>query len=231
MAALCWRCFQIHFLLPVCQILTGFGTEHCISYWGTHCHYRVQHILKNRFWRKFREMYSSVTSEGLAPWWPSCARSNLIYILSPSVVMSTEHFSRGHSQTSAASNLLWSPTLFSGLFVVLLPSLTSSEYWKKKKKNGRKSASDQANHEEPIDASPRLFSIQYGACINDNNKICLFVIFMQTNNCTISVYSSVPWQTVGTNNRLCQPNLSVLSFLILCFLNHVKHDKVNYWII
>ena len=25
-------------------------------------------------------MYSSVTSEGLAPWWPSCARSNLIYI-------------------------------------------------------------------------------------------------------------------------------------------------------
>ena len=80
MAALCWRCFQIHFLLPVCQILTGFGTEHCISYWGTHCHYHVQHILKTRLWRKFREMYSSVTSEGLAPWWPSCARSNLIYI-------------------------------------------------------------------------------------------------------------------------------------------------------
>ena len=80
MAALCWRCFQIHFLLPVCQILTRFGTEHCISYWGTHCHYHVQHILKNRLWRKFREMYSSVTSEGLAPWWPSCARSNLIYI-------------------------------------------------------------------------------------------------------------------------------------------------------
>ena len=167
-------------------------------------------------------------SEGLVPWWPSCARSNLLIYWVPLSSCPREHFSRGHSQPSTASNLLWSPTLFSRLFVVLLPSLTASEYWKKK--NGRKSASDQANHEEPIDASPWLSAIQYGACINDK-KICLYVIFMQTNNRTISVYSSVPWQTVGTNNRLCQPNLSVLSFFILCFLNHVKHDKVNYWII
>ena len=165
MAALCWRCFQIHFLLLVCQIFTGFGTEHCISYWGTRCHYHVQHIYKNRLWGKFREMYSSVTSEGLVPWWwPSCARSNLLIYWVPLSSCPREHFSRGHSQPSTASNLLWSPTLFSGLFVVLLPSLTASEYWKKQ--NARKSASDQANHEEANDASPWLPAIQYGACIN-----------------------------------------------------------------
>ena len=229
MAALCWRCFQIHFLLPVCQILTGFGTEHCISYWGTHCHYHAQHILKNRLWRKFRKMYSSVTSEGLAPWWPSCARSNLIYIESlcrhVHWTLQPRTFTNEYSvKLAMVSHIV--------LRIVCSSVAIPNVIWiLKKKKNGRKSASDQANHEEPIDASPRLFSIQYGACINNNNKICLFVIFMQTNNCTISVYSSVPWQTVGTNNRLCQPNLSVLSFLILCFLNHVKHDKVNYWII
>ena len=72
---LCRRCFQTHFLLPACQILpgpfvgkmVGIGTVYCISYWATHCHYNVQHVQK-RLWGKFREMYSSVTSEGLVPW-------------------------------------------------------------------------------------------------------------------------------------------------------------------
>ena len=62
---------------------------------------------------------------------------------------------------------------------------------------------------------------------------CLFlrtVTFVRKYNLTISVYSSVPWQTIGSRritafvNLICPPDLFLPS-VFSCFLKHVKHGK------
>ena len=56
---------------------------------------------------------------------------------------------------------------------------------------------------------------------------CLFLrtmTFVRKYNLAISVYSSVLWQTIQTNNHFSQPYLSQPS-VFSCFLKHVKHGK------
>ena len=181
---LCRRCFQTHFLLPACQILpgpflgkmVGIGTVYCISYWATHCHYNL--ITYNMYKNVFEENSEKCTAQSrVKDSFRGCRPAPGANSWFPHVVMSTW-------TPQPRSILLWSTILVSGLVVVLLSSLTASEYWKKKeKKNGRKSASDQANHNK----NPLM---RHQGCLQSSTWHVLIKKIR-------SVYSSVPSYSYG----------------------------------
>ena len=173
-------------------------------------------------------MYSTITSEGLVPWWPSCARGKLLI---PSVVSSCTPQPRAFAIEYTGSTLLWSPMLVSWLVVVLLPSLTASEYWRKKK-NGRKSASDhhQANHKRwCIDAPPRLLTTQYVACTNKKKiwSVYLSVLSYSYGQITAQSVSIRPYRDRRSGRITAWPTLFFHTALFILFPKTyvVKYDK------
>ena len=221
---LCRRCFQTHFLLPACQILpgpflgkmVGIGTVYCISYWATHCHYNL--ITYTMYKNVFEENSEKCTAQSrVKDSFRGCRPAPGANSWFPHVVMSTWTPQPRAFTIKCRVNLAVVSHI--GLRIGCSSVVIPNGIWilkKKEKKNGRKSASDQANHNKnPLMRHQGcLQSSTWHVLIKKNTK-CLFVrtvIFVRTNSRAISVYSSVPWQTVGTNNRLRQPYFSALSF-------------------